>query len=544
MQDTWIVLIPPIIVIAFAFLTHRIFFALILGLLSATFIATDFAIIESFHMAIKYVWNISELQNLSSLKLFFDSDNLMLILFSFLLGIITTLIINTGGAKAYQTLINKRVKDKKDVEKATLNLSWFFFLDDYFGSLTVGSVMRPITDQFKIPRIKLSVLVNSIAGPLCLIVPISSWGAVIMMNLEKSGISNGNLNQNITIHADPFYLYLNFIPFIFYSIIIIASTWFAVLKKISFGIIYRQEQIAKNTGNLFGGKIPINRNNFLNKTQSNLFDFLFPIISLVISIFSMVLYTGNYHLLGGSNNFVETLKSAEFIRSLFIGGCISFLGSSILYLSRNKISLKKYLYSIIEGIELIGPSLVVLILAWSLADILNTQLFTGQYLANLLVGKIGIQLLPLMFFVVTATIAIAIGSAWGTLAIMIPLAVQMLISMFNLTPPVELSQLPIIYPVLGAILSGAVTGNHLSPTADTMVMSSTSTAAYHMDHVKGQHVYAIPALISTAIAFLFAGFFINYNTKIVLIFSLGIGIAINFALLTILNQIKNHISEN
>jgi len=538
MQDSWIVLLPPIIVLSFAFLTHRIISAITLGILSATLIATDFSIIKAMTMAITYVWQTSELQNMASWDLFFASNSLMMILFSFILGIFTVLLGNTGGACAYRKFVSKRIETKKDAEKASLVLSFFFFLDDYFSSLTVGSVMYPLTDKFKIARAKLAFLVNSIAAPLCVMFPISTWGAIVLLNLQKSGISN-ILNCNVAIHADPFFLYLGFIPFIFYSIISITSAWFIVLNKISFGLMYKHEKIAQDTENLFGGKIAVVRKRRdIKVTNSSMIDFLFPLSLLLSSIIIIVLYIGDYRLFGGQNSFVEALKNTQFIKALFIAGCFSLLISTIFYLARKKLNTKTLFHSYIDGLKLIGPSLLVLLLAWSLADLLNNELSAGQFIAKSLVGHLSVQFLPFIFFIVTAIISTTIGSAWGTIAFMIPLAIQMLISLFNLEVPITPGQLPILFPALGAILSGAVTGNHISPTADTMVMAATSSGCYHMDHVRTQHTYSIPAFISTAIAFLFTGFFVLYDTTIGLLLSLGVGIIVNFSILLVLNKLR------
>jgi tetracycline resistance efflux pump len=537
MQNSLITLLPPLIVIAAAFLTQRIILSLFIGIISGTLIANDFALIPAIKSTLTTIWNTTEIGNVNSLKTFFESNNIILFLFLLVLGIIISLLTYSGSANAYRNFIEKKVKTKKGVSISSLILSKFFFLDDHFSCVTVGSVMHPLADKFKMAKVKTAYLVNTLAPTLAIIVPISSWCAAIVLNIENSGVSD-ILKDKPTIFADPFYLYLSVIPFIFYSFITIISTWFITLNNISFGQMKTHEKIAEVKENLFGGKNPIKQRLKVNKnSSSSLIDFLLPLILLISSIAFLILYTGNYHLFGGTNNFIIALQKGSPITSLFLGSLFTLIFTTTMYLIKNKIRIKDLGPVAWDGINLLAPSLILLILAWSLTDVLNNQLLTGRYLAELFVQYANIELLPFLFYFVTMFTAIAIASAWGAMAIMIPIGIQMLASFVNMPTPIDINTIPMIYPLLGAILSGAVSANHISPTSDTVVMTSRSTGAYHIDHVKTLHTYTIPAVISTAISFLLAGILIkNFGIKLSLLISFSTGILLNFGILTIRNR--------
>ncbi|MBD3273573.1 hypothetical protein GF385_04470, partial [Candidatus Dependentiae bacterium] len=246
-----------------------------------------------------------------------------------------------------------------------------------------------------------------------------------------------------------------------------------------------------------------------------------------------------YYILGGKNNFVQALQQGNPVLALAVGGLFTLIVSFLYFLIKKRINFKNILEICIEGIKLLGPSIFVLILAWSLTDILNDQLLTGKYLAGIFIKYVNIKFLPLLFFFITSLTAVAIGSAWGSMAIMIPISIQMLASFLNGNSMIPVQAIPMIYPLLGAILSGAVTGNHLSPTSDTMVMSARSSNAYHMDHVRTQHTYSFPAVFSTATTFLLSGILIaKYPIQMVLLICIVFGISLNFGILFLRNKLS------
>ena len=540
MLNSWLVVLPPIIVLFIAFTSRRIFIALLSGIFFAGLLANNFAIIPTFKMLFSTLIKTSEINNLTSWKALSSCSNLFIFLFFIILGLLINLISISGGANAYRHFIGKKLHNAKEAESASLTLSFFLFLDDYFSSITVGSVMIPLTDKFKIARVKLAFLVNAIAASLCIITPISSWGAAIILNLSKSGIST--INKHNLLQADTFFIFLKTIFFSFYPIVMILTAWFIVKKRISFGLMHKHEKIAQETGNLFGGKKPkiqkIRRMKKENINNHSLFYFIFPTLSLVILTIISLLYFGDNYLLGGKNNFTETLKHTNAIHAIFLAGLITLFITILIFKLRKKIKLKELTGLLWNSIELMGPSIIVLLLAWSLINILNTELNTGQYLANLLIGNVKIQFLPFMFFITSTIIAVGIGSAWGAMAIMIPLAISMITTFLKIEVPVNAQEITIIFPTLGAILSGAVSSSHISPTSDTMLMSAISTGSYHMDHVRTMHTYAFPILFACAISFLISGFLINYPALINAAISIFTALLITFSFLKIRNYLR------
>lgn len=499
---------PPIIVLIIGYLTKRIISSLIVGIFCASLIATNYKIIESIKVFSGYLWKNLEFATFFSPSQFWDTTNLFICIFLFILGIFVVMLQHSGGVFAYGSVVKKYIRSKKSAETSSVFLSTLLFLDDYFSSLTVGSVMYPLTDAQKIPRAKLAFLVDSMAAPLAILCPFSSWVAATLGFLRENGISEANSPETLII-ASPISAYIHIIPFIFYSFILIFAVWFIVRKKISYGLMRQHELIAIKTGNLFGGAKPYKeKKKDTNHTNDNtsLLDFFMPVVTLLVSIFSGMLFSGNWQGFGGTRPMVQALQNSNAYIALFIGGIASLIICSIFFVARKRIKLKELPKIYWEGSVLMGPAIVVLMLAWTLGDILRHDLFTGQYLANVMLGSVSIELLPAILFVTATLIAFSIGSSWGTAAMMFPIAIPLIVSMLEFTTTPNLQDVPILFPILGAVLSGCVAGDHISPISDTTVMSATSSRTPHMDHVRTQMPYAIPIIIATTISFVFTGY--------------------------------------
>lgn len=542
MLNNWIVLIPQILVLILAFTTHRIIFSLFCGIASAALILNDFNIINSTKTVIDKLWKTSELSSLSSWDAFINNWALFIFGFLIIIGIITVLISHSGGAYAYSNFIKKKLKDAKNVQSASLFLSLLIFIDDYLSSLTAGSVMRSITDEFKIAKAKIAYLVDSMAAPIAILFPVSSWAAYIIMQLNKSGVSDTNFSGTY-VASDPFLTYLSTLPFLFYPLTMIATSFFVVRKNISIGLMKKHEDIAKKTGNLFGGKESTtnvtHEVNESNKEAARMIDFILPISTLFLAVVVAFLYTGNSQFIFGQNNLLETIKQCKTAQSLFMGALTALITTLVLYFVRKRMALKETPKLFWQGFCLMKRSLMVLFLAWAFASLLKDDLFVGQYLASILLGQAVIKLIPALFFISSSIIAITMGSAWGCIAILTPLAIPMVISMLKLNLPANIQDATILLPTLGAIFSGAVSANHISPLSDTTIMSAASTGCDHMDHVRTQHTYAIPTLICAGFSFLICGLLINtVSLGINILISLGIGIFFNFSYLLIRNRLE------
>jgi len=523
--NTWLTLIPTALVLILALTTRKIITSLLMGILSAAIIATNFAIIP----ALKQIL-------FRSSQVFLDSDTIYFSVMLFVVGTIISLVIRTGGAQAIGNIIIKKSASKKSAETASLMLSSSLFIDDYLNSLTTGYVMRNLTDTFKIPRVKLAFLIGTTSS-IVVLAPISSWIGFLIGQLSSAGISL-NLANKPLIYADPFFVYLKTIPFILYPIIMIISTWFIVRKKISFGPMYHHEKIAHEDGNLFGGKKDI-AHNLQTATQSgSISDFILPIGSLIILIILGMPYSGGYHVFGGEHSFVESFQHAKSFIVLCFASLFSLILSLIFAIVRKKIEINEIPKLILSGIQMMFMSTIMILCAWVFGDFLKYDLNTGTYLANLILGTISINLMPLMIFLSSFIIALSIGSSWGTIAIITPIALPMLITLTNTQiTPITPENIIMLLPCLGAIFAGALAGNNLSPISDVTFMASTSSGAYTVDLIQARFYYVLPAIIATAAGFLALGFLINKSFYLALFSSLVLGILISWSLLLLLQYL-------
>lgn len=523
MLSSILVLLPPLLVLISACVWRKLNPALIVGIISGTFIASQFSIGDTLQLIGVRIFNQAK-----------DPDYLYLYGFLLLIGCLIVLLSKTGGANGFANAISKHLRSKKAVETSSLLLSSLLFIDDYLSSLTVGYVIRPLSDSFKIPRVKLAFLVHSLSGPLVILVPISSWVAMITSQEYASGI---NLEAHARIFADPFFTYMQSIPFIFYSIILIASVWFIVLRKISFGPMREQELIASKTGNLFGAKSPCVEPMPLAHSQGELIDLLFPLSVLIACVFGGILYSGGFWLLGGTHTFWQALQTNT--QTFFVLFCSSLitLGAAFIFgLFRKTLSPRDIQSICAGGFQLMKTAILMVFLASTFGTILKHDLRVGAYLASALIGILPLWLLPLMFFLVSAIIGTITGSSWGTIAIMAPVTIQMLSTLLHIPLHSNPADIALLLPVLGAVFSGAVCGDHISPISETTIMAATSSGAYPLDHAYTQIFYTIPVICATSLAFMSAGLLAQYGAMITSIGSLLIGLVSSFVILWYLNK--------
>ncbi|MEX0940007.1 MAG: Na+/H+ antiporter NhaC family protein [Candidatus Babeliales bacterium] len=526
-MQSWLVLLPPLLVLSLAIITRQVLTSLIVGIISAGLIVTHFSFIPTLQLLGLRLW-----QELS------DPLNIYTFGFLIFLGMLITLISITGGATAYGNAIKKLLRTPRSTKISTIILSFLFMIDDFFSSLTVGCIMKPLMDNFKIPRAKLAFLIDSLASPLVIIMPISTWIAMLLMQLNKAGISLDKADKPIIL-ADPFLTYLKSIPFIFYSFAVIASVWVIVGFSISFGRMKKHEQIAAQTGNLFGGKSPLpEMQTEACGMQGHVIDFILPIGSLILFIIFGILYSGNSVLLGGTNALLKTIQQADIFLALFLGCLASLILNLIQMMVRGLVSFKSLNTLFKGGWNLMGDSIIILLLAFTFSTMLKSDLKTGQYIATILIGSMPGFLLPCMFFLASLATSVATGSSWGTIAVMIPIAIPMIGSFFNITLYADPATLNFLYPIIGSIFAGAVAGDHVSPIATTTVMSATSAGCYLDDHVYTQLPYALPALLSTVIAYFVSGLLIPFGYWIAAIIPLILAIGISQIILLTIHYLQ------
>lgn len=528
----FIILIPPILVLVVAIVWKNVIAALFTGIISAALIAKHYSLIDALKLSFYRIFQETHLNKLITGD--GSPDHLYTFLFLIALGIIISLITHTGGITAYTNIIQKKINNKKQTQTTSFLLSILFFIDDYLNSLTVGCIMRPLTDRFNIPRAKLAFLIDSMSSPLCVLIPATSWVAMIITNLQSAGIQETTASE---IYGDPFAVYLKSIPFMFYPILVIISAFFIVRKNISYGPMYRQEQIAELTGNLFGGKPAIQLRMGQSCPAGSPLDFFIPIGTFILSVIVLILFSGDWIGFGGVRSLVSAFQEANIFYALCFSSIITLLLSLSLFFYQKKITTTGLKEVIIEGFFLMKNSLIVLLLAWTLSTMLKSDLQTGEYLAHLLLGMMPSYLLALTIFLTSTAIASSTGSAWGTVMIMMPLSIPMVIAYTQGSIPFNLTSIPLLYPTLGAMLSGAIAGGHISPISDSTVMSSTSAGSYHLDHLTTQIPYILPAFIGTIVACVLSGIFASYQL-LSAIGSLAIALVITLSLLMFKNQNK------
>jgi len=530
MTNTWLVLLPTIIVIVAAFTIRKLNTSLTIGIICAALIATNF-----------YIPNTARLILRRLIDRLTDSEQLLTFGFLLVIGALITLLSITGGAAAFARKISHKLKNARSAESSSILLSFALFIDDYMSNLTVGYVMRPLTDKFKIPRAKLAYLVHSLTGPLIIIAPITSWSAMITGQLDAAGIGT-NLADQVKILADPYYVYLQSIPFIFYSFLTIASVFFIVRKRISFGPMARHEDVAKESGNLLGGKkeVKIKKEKHQNN-QGELIDLFFPLGALIASIVIGILFGGGFWLFGGTKGLLEALRSnANPFLTLLISSLIT-LGISIIFaFFRKNITLPKIPTIAWGSAKIMYEPIVMLTLATTLGLLMREDLNTGGYLASVLVGSFSIKLLPLMLFIAATISGLATGTSWGTIALLTPIAVPLVTSLAQIPTPTAIGNISILLPVLGAIFSGAVCGDHISPISETTIMASMSSGSNPVDHTYTQLPYAIPAIICSGLAFLMAGYLSGYGKWISIFVPIATSLIVCLSMLYLLSHKKKN----
>jgi tetracycline resistance efflux pump len=474
------------------------------------------------------------LHTLTSWGTFWDGQsNLLLFLFLTILNMVIALIQRSGDAFAYAATIRNYLSSKRSAEQSSLVLSLILCVDDYLSSITVSSVAPVLTDTFSIPRLKEAFLVTTMAAPLATLFPLSSWSGSLTSFIASGGIDATSSTSQIAIA--PFAAYFYAIPFTLYSILVVIAAWFITATRISYGIISRHEKIATTTGNLYGGGSPTKELHTHNGITHSLFNFLTPLITLFVTIFFAICYVGNSWLLGGSNGLIDTFIAAsnQFYIVLVTGGLVSLLIASLLYIRSTHVSIPASWWA---GIKDVGPTLIILSLAWTFASFLKTELQTGTYIAQLLLSVLSIKFLPVTIFFLAACIALIIGSSWAAMIVVFPIAIPMIPTLLGISTPAAATAAPILYPVIGAIISGALFGSSLSPLADLLNITSNNTRINHFDYLKAQIQYLAPVGLATAVALITAGILSNYSYPITTLCSLGVGIIIMCSSYLVVNK--------
>lgn len=465
MSGTIWALIPPIVAIALALITKEVYSSLLVGILAGALLFTGFNPLLAVEETIKIMQN----------KM---SGNISILLFLAFLGILVTLITKSGASKAYGDWASKKIKTERGALLATSFLGMLIFIDDYFNCLTVGTVMRPVTDKYKISRAKLAYVIDSTAAPVCIIAPISSWAAAVGSSLpENSGI-------------DGFSLFIRTIPFNFYAILALVFMLYIIYKGIDFGpmkkhILSIEQGVEEKVSD--DSDIEITGN-------GKVMDLILPIVILIILCISAMLYTGG--ILEGQS-ISGAFANCDSAFSLVLGSFFTLIITFVLYVSRKVISFTEFCDSFGQGVKSMVPAIIILSLAWTLSGICSAEyLNIGGYVGGVVGDNMLIaSLLPAILFIIAAGLAFSTGTSWGTFGILIPIAISV----------VGIADINLVSINVAAILAGAVCGDHISPISDTTILASAGAQCDHITHVSTQIPYALVVAGCSFVGFLVSG---------------------------------------
>lgn len=466
MIGTFWSLVPPVVAICLALITKEVYSSLFIGILIGGFFYSGF----SFAGTINHVFKDGFVGSLS------DSYNVGILIFLVILGIMVALMNKAGGSAAFGEWAKKRIKSKKNAQIATIFLGIIVFIDDYFNCLTVGSVMRPITDRYKVSKEKLAYLIDSTAAPVCIIAPISSWAAAV------TGFVEGE---------DGFQLFIKAIPYNFYALLTIFALFAIVISGVDFGPMKGFESLASSSSSneLEDEKLPT--------AKGKVLDLVFPIISLIIFCVIGMIYTGGFFASGEEHRgFVEAFSGCDASVGLMYGSFGALILTLIVFVLRRVLSFKDCMSCIPDGFKAMVPAILILTLAWtlkSMTDSLGSKEFVSSFVQTYASGML--NFLPAIVFVIGAFLAFATGTSWGTFGILIPIVV----AVFNG------SDYNLMIISISACMAGAVCGDHCSPISDTTIMASAGAECVHVNHVNSQLPYALSVAGVSFVCYLIAG---------------------------------------
>lgn len=456
-------LLPPIIAIVLALLTKEVYSSLFVGILSGALIYSN-----------GNLWNMVLTTFDTMISKICDSWNVGILIFLVMLGMMVSLVNKAGGSAAYGRWASKRIKTKAGALVSISVLGMLIFIDDYFNCLTVGSVMRPVTDKFKISREKLAYIIDSTAAPVCIIAPISSWAAAV---------------SSIAPEGEGLNLFIRSIPYNLYALLTLLCVVVTSVMGLDFGKMRMVELAAasKESG----------ENAAADDTKGAVLDLMLPIGVLIVSCVTAMIYTGGFFDAesGCYHNFVEAFAGCDASQGLVLGAFVTIVVTMLLYLPRRVTTFTQFTDSFVDGFKAMVPAILILTFAWTLSGITN-QLGAKIYVAELVRGTASglANLLPAIIFLIGVGLAFSTGTSWGTFGVLLPIVCAVF-------PSGELMVISV-----SACLAGAVCGDHCSPISDTTIMASAGADCNHIGHVSTQLPYALTVAGVSFLGYLLAGF--------------------------------------
>lgn len=495
-------LFPPVIAIGLALITKEVYSSLFVGILSGGIIYAA-ASGTGFEGTFKAVVQDGLITNLS------NAYNVGILVFLVVLGIIVVLMNKAGGSRAYGEWAAAHIRGRRGAALSTFFLGVLIFVDDYFNCLTVGSVMRPITDKHNISRSKLAYLIDSTAAPICIIAPISSWAAAVSGTVEGvNGIS----------------LFINTIPYNLYAFLTILMVIFISVSDTDYGPMKIHEDNAKN------GDIFTTQNNTYEQDaqpvteRGRVIDLILPVAVLIVFCVVGMIYTGGFF---SGTDFVTAFANCDAAYGLSLGSISALIVIIAYYMFRRVLKFNECMDSIAAGFKQMVPAILILTFAWTLKTMTN-HLEAGAFVSGVVQSATALSvLLPVILFVVAIGLAFATGTSWGTFGILIPIVTSVFeAELANISQTGEIPSMVII--CISACLAGAVCGDHCSPISDTTIMASTGAQCDHVNHVSTQLPYALTVAAVCVVGYLLSGFV--HNVFIVLGFSAALMLAVLFAI--------------
>ena len=495
--NTFWSLLPPIIAIALALITKEVYSSLFIGILVGGLLYSNFA----FETTVLHVFNDGIVASVT------DSYNMGILIFLVILGTMVCLMNKAGGSAAFGRWAEKNIKSRVGAQLASILLGCLIFIDDYFNCLTVGSVMRPITDKHNISRAKLAYIIDATAAPICIIAPISSWAAAVAGFAED---------------GQGFNLFLRAIPYNYYALLTIVMMVGLVVMKVDFGMMRTFERNAVEKNDLFSGSNPYaSAEADVSEDKGRVMDLGLPVVMLIICCVIGMIYSGGFF---EGEDFITAFSNSDASVGLMLGSAFALVFSFVYFLIRRSMSFKDMMSCIPEGFKAMVPAIMILTFAWSLkamTDSLGAKYFVRDFVRT---SATGIQLLlPVIVFVIGCLLAFATGTSWGTFGILIPI-VQNVFSMDN----------PMAIICISACMAGAVCGDHCSPISDTTIMASAGAQCDHVNHVSTQLPYAITCAAVSGVTYLIAGILVSAGAPGIL--GLPIGIVLMLATLVVIKR--------
>ena len=479
---------PAIVALGLAIITRRVLLSLGVGIVLGTLLLVNF----SFADGATYIFNTVKGVVIEDGG--FNSWNMSIIGFLLLLGMMTALLTLSGGTRAFANWALEHIKDKRGASFLAAFLGVFIFIDDYFNSLAVGSISRPVTDRFNVSRAKLAYILDSTAAPMCILMPVSSWGAYIMTIIGGILVSHG-----ITEYS-PLSAYMHLIPMNFYAIFTLLMVFAMIWFKLDIGLMKTHEINAEDNGSKKGNEnesVDLHDEYGIEESETGkVSDLIYPIVTLIAATLFFMLYTGNQALAGNKLAFsvLGAFENTDVGKSLCYGGVVGLL-FSFFTVVKQKIDFSLIFKALWIGARSMFGAIIILFFAWSIGSVIG-DMKTGAYLSSLVQGNIELHWLPVILFVLSGAMAFATGTSWGTFGIMLPIAGDM----------AGVTEIALMMPMLSAVLAGSVFGDHCSPISDTTILSSTGARCKHIDHVATQLPYALSMALVSAVGFITLGF--------------------------------------